>query len=230
MLFPGAPSSFTAKGQVSEPTVDSPDLPPLLFPGPRVGLHPHAAQPGPREETAGVVPAAFAGTVDAETHARSVRYTLDHGRFGLLSGAVSSAALLVVVLTGFLGYLDSLARSPPLHRYFQGILFVAAVSLVFGVVRLPFTVYSIFVIESRFGFNKTTPKLFVIDMLKGLAISAVIGIPVLLALFWFMDAAGPFWWIWAFGAMTAFELVMNVLSPLVIAPLFNKFTPLPDGR
>jgi STE24 endopeptidase len=180
-------------------------------------------------KNAGVVPAAFVGTVDAETHARSVRYTLDHGRFGLLSGAVSSAALLAVVLTGFLGYLDSLARSLPLHPYFQGILFVAAVSLVFGVVRLPFTLYSIFAIEARFGFNRTTPKLFVIDMLKGLAISTVIGVPVLLALFWFMDATGPFWWIWAFGAMTAFQLVMSVIAPLVIAPIFNKFTPLPEG-
>ncbi|MGA2378264.1 MAG: M48 family metallopeptidase [Spirochaetia bacterium] len=180
-------------------------------------------------KNAAAVPAAFAGIVDAETHARSVSYTLVHGRFGLISGAVSSAALLAIVLTGFLGFLDAAARSLPLHPYFQGILFMAAVSLVFGVIRLPFSVYSIFVIEARFGFNRTTPKLFVIDMLKGLAISAVIGIPVLLALFWFMDRTGPFWWIWAFGAMTAFQLIMSILAPLVIAPMFNKFTPLPDG-
>ena len=68
------------------------------------------------------------------------------------------------------------------------------------------------------------------DTLKGLAISAVIGIPVLLGLFWFMDRTGRFWWIWAFGAMSVFQLVMSILAPLVIAPLFNKFTPLPDGR
>ncbi len=175
------------------------------------------------------VPPAFAGVVDAQTHERSVSYTLVHGRFGLVSGAVSSAALLAIVLTGFFGVLDSAARSLPLHPYLQGILFIAAVSLVFGAIRLPFTLYSTFTIEARFGFNKTTPKLFVIDMLKGLAISAAIGIPVLLALFWFMDRTGPFWWIWAFAAMTAFQLVMSILAPLVIAPMFNKFTPLPDG-
>ncbi len=175
------------------------------------------------------VPSAFAGIVDAETHARSVSYTLLHGRFGLIAGAVSSAALLAVVLTGLLGLFDSAARSLPLHPYLQGIVFVAAVSLVFSVIRLPFTLYSIFNIEARFGFNKTTPRLFVIDMLKGLAISIVIGAPVLLALFWFMDRTGPFWWIWAFAAMTVFQFVMSILAPLVIAPMFNKFTPLPDG-
>ncbi len=181
------------------------------------------------KRNAAIVPAAFAGVVDAQSYARSVSYTLVHGRFGLIAGAVSSAALLVVVLTGFLGFLDSTARSLPLHPSLQGILFIAAVSLLFGVLQLPFTVYSTFVIEARFGFNKTTPKLFLIDMLKGLAISVVIGVPVLLALFWFMDATGFLWWIWAFAAMTAFQLVMSVLAPLVIAPLFNRFTPLPDG-
>ena len=175
------------------------------------------------------VPAAFTGIVDAETHSRSVRYTLTHGTFGLLSGAVLSAALLVVVLTGFLGYLDSLSRGLHVHPYVQGIFFMAAVSFFFGVIRLPFSLYSTFVVEARFGFNRTTPRLYIMDMIKGLAVSAVIGIPVLLALFWFMDRTGQFWWIWAFGAMTAFQLVMSILAPLVIAPLFNKFTPLPDG-
>jgi STE24 endopeptidase len=184
---------------------------------------------GHARKNAEAVPAAFAGIVDAETHRRSVRYALAHGTFGLVSGAVSSVALLVVILTGFLGHLDSLARGLPIHPYFQGILFMAAVSLLFGVIRLPFSLYSTFVLEARFGFNRTTPRLYVIDMLKGLAVSAVLGIPVLLALFWFMDRTGPFWWIWAFGAMTAFQLVMSILAPLVIAPLFNKFTLLPDG-
>jgi STE24 endopeptidase len=178
---------------------------------------------------ADAVPAAFAGVVDAETHARSVKYTVVHGRYSMASSAVSSAALLVIVLTGFLGVLDSAARSVPIHPYLQGILFIAAVSVVFGVIQFPFAVYSTFVIEARFGFNKTTPKLFIVDMLKGLAISTVIGVPVLLGLFWFMDTTGPFWWIWAFAAMTAFQLVMSILAPLVIAPMFNKFTPLPDG-
>jgi STE24 endopeptidase len=184
---------------------------------------------GHARKNAGTVPAAFAGIVDSETHSRSVRYTLTHGRFGLVSGAVSSAALLIVILTGCFGYLDSLARGLHVHPYVQGILFMASVSFLFGVIRFPFSLYSTFVVEARFGFNRITPRLYVIDMLKGVAVSAVIGIPVLLVLFWFMDRTGQLWWIWAFAAMTAFQLIMSILAPLVIAPLFNKFTPLPDG-
>jgi STE24 endopeptidase len=180
-------------------------------------------------KNAAAVPAVFAGAFDLQTHTRSVDYTLTHGRFGLISGGISSAVLLAVILTGLLGYLDAAARTLPIHPYFKGIVLIAAVSLLFGVIRLPFSLYSTFGIEARFGFNKTTPKLFLIDMLKGLAISAGLGIPVLLGLFWFMDATGPLWWIWAFAAMTVFQLVMSVLAPLVIAPLFNKFTPLPEG-
>jgi len=181
------------------------------------------------KKNAAAVPAAFAGVVDPQTHARSVSYTLTHGKFGLVSGAVSAVAVLAVVLSGFLGYLDGLAQSVPIHPWFQGLLLVGAVSVVFSAVRLPFSLYSTFVIEARFGFNRTTPKLYLVDLLKGLAISVVLGVPVLLALFWFVDASGALWWVWAFAALTAFQLVMSILAPLVIAPMFNKFTPLPEG-
>jgi STE24 endopeptidase len=179
---------------------------------------------------ASTVPPVFAGAFDPATYKRSVSYTLVHGRFGLLAGLVSSAVRLLVVLTGFLGTIDTLVRTLPLHPYLQGIVFIAAVSFLFWIIGLPFSLYSTFSIEARFGFNKTTPRIWITDLLKGFAISAVLGILVLLALFWFMDRTGRFWWIWAFGALTAFELVMNILAPLVIAPLFNKFTPLPDGE
>lgn len=178
---------------------------------------------------AAAVPQPFAGAVDADTYARSVSYTLTRGRFGLLAGSVSSAVLLAIVLTGALGSIDTLIRLISIHLYLQGILFIAAISLLFWLLALPFSLYSTFSIEQRFGFNKTTPGLYLVDTLKGFAVSTVIGVPVLLGLFWFMDRTGDLWWIWAFGAMTAFQLVMSVLGPLVIAPLFNKFTPLPDG-
>jgi STE24 endopeptidase len=177
----------------------------------------------------GAVPAPFVGTVDDATYARSVDYTLVRERFGLLAGIVSAAALLAIVLTGFLGVIDDAARRLPIHPYLQGIVFIAAVSLLFWLISLPFSLYSTFSIESRFGFNRMTPKLYIIDTLKSLGISAVIGTAVLLGLFWFMDKTGAYWWIWAFGALTVFQLVMTMLAPLVIAPLFNKFTPLPDG-
>ena len=178
---------------------------------------------------AAAVPEPFAAVVDGDTYARSVSYTLTRGRFGLLASVVSSAVLLVIVLTGTLGRIDGLIRTVPIHPYLQGILFIAAISLLFWLLALPFSLYSTFSIEGRFGFNRTTPGLYVVDTLKGVAISAVIGIPVLLGLFWFMDRTGSLWWIWAFAGMTVVQLVMSVLGPLVIAPLFNKFTPLPEG-
>ena len=176
------------------------------------------------------VPRAFAGAIDHDTYARSVSYTLTRGRFGLLSGTFASAVLLAVLLSGFLGIVDQAARLLPIHPWLQGIVVIAAVSLLFWLAALPFSLYSTFSIEKRFGFNRTTPALYVVDTLKGFAISAVIGIPVLLGLFWFMDRTGRFWWIWAFAAMSLFQLVMSILAPLVIAPMFNKFTPLPDGE
>jgi STE24 endopeptidase len=179
---------------------------------------------------AAAVPPAFAGTVDPDTYARSVSYTLAHGRFGLVGSAVSSIVLLAVVLSGLLGVMDGAARSLPLPPYFQGILFIFAVSVLFWITGLPFSLYATFSIEARFGFNKTTPRLFIVDTLKGAALSAVIGVPLLLGLFWFMDRTGRLWWVWAFAAATVVQLVMSVLAPLVIAPLFNKFTPLPEGE
>ena len=173
------------------------------------------------------VPRPFVGAVDADTYARSVAYTLSRGRFGLLSSGVSSAILLAIVLTGFLGVVQQLTDPLPIHPYLRGVLFIGVVSLLFWVLQLPLSLYSTFSIEARFGFNKTTPRLYVVDTLKGFALGAVIGVPVLLGLFWFMDRTGGLWWVWAFGAVTVFELVMNILTPLLIMPLFNKFTPLP---
>jgi STE24 endopeptidase len=137
--------------------------------------------------------------------------------------------LLAIVVSGLLGSLDQLARALPVHPYVQGMVFIAAVSFGAWVLRLPFALYSTFGIEARFGFNRTTIRLFIMDALKGFAISVVIGVPALAALFWFMDRTGPLWWVWAFAATTIFQLGMNILSPMVIAPMFNRFTPLPEG-
>jgi STE24 endopeptidase len=178
---------------------------------------------------AAVVPASFSGTIDTETYARSIAYTTTRARFGFWVDAVSSAALLAIVLTGILGVIDESARAVPVHPYLQGLLFSAAVGALFWLLGLPFSLYSTFSLEARFGFNRTTPRLYAFDTLKGLALSAAIGAPVLLGLFWFIDRTGRFWWIWAFGALALFQLVMQVLSPLLIAPLFNRFTPLPEG-
>ncbi len=180
-------------------------------------------------QAAGGVPPEFAGIVEPETYRKSVSYTLARMRLGLVSTAISSAVLLAVALSGSLGALDAFIGSLNLHPYLHGILFIAAVALFFYAVSLPLELYSTFVIEARHGFNKTTPRTFAFDALKGLLLAVLIGAPLLLALFWFMDATGSLWWVWAFLAMTAFQLVLTLLYPLVIAPLFNTFTPLAEG-
>jgi STE24 endopeptidase len=175
------------------------------------------------------IPRAFAAVMDPSTRARSVAYTVERGRFGVLASLVTAALTVAVVSTGLLGMLDDACARLPVGPRLRGAAFVLAISIGSWLANLPFSLYATFSIEARYGFNRTTPRTFVLDTLKGLALSLVVGIPILLGLFWFMDRAGTLWWVWAFLALTAFELVMNLLYPLVIAPLFNRFTPLPEG-
>ena len=104
-----------------------------------------------------------------------------------------------------------------------------SISLVFAAVSIPFSLYSQFVIEERFGFNKMTFGLYLWDMLKSALISVLLFTPLILGLFWFMDRAGDLWWVYGFLGVAAFQLLIMVIYPTVIAPLFNKFKPLEDG-
>lgn len=177
----------------------------------------------------GRVPDAFAGVVDEETCRRSSAYNLDRGSFSLLSGLFSSLFVLLMIFSGALGGLDSLVRAWNLHPYLQGILYVFVISLIFRLASLPFSLYSQFVIEERHGFNRMTPVLYAADAVKGVLVSAVLTAPLLFILFLFMDAAGSLWWLWAFVFTALFQIFVTLLYPLVIAPLFNKFTPLEEG-
>ncbi len=175
-------------------------------------------------------PPSFALTImDRETYERSVQYTLTRSRFGLISGTASAAFLLIVILTGSLGYLESLVMRANLGTYTQGVLFFFLISVIFGIFSIPFSLYGQFVIEEKFGFNRMTLGLFVLDMLKGMLISVLLITPLLYALFWFMDRAGSFWWIYAFLGFSVFQVIVMIIYPTLIAPLFNKFSPLEDG-
>jgi STE24 endopeptidase len=169
------------------------------------------------------------GKASDEASERRVSYTVARGRLAIWSGAVSTCAAVALALSGGLGSLDDLVRRIPAHASFQGTIFVALTWLSLGIVALPFSLYATFAIEARFGFNRTTPRLYVLDMLKSLGISGLIGAPLLVALFWLVGRAGSSWWLWAFGATSLLQLAMLVLSPLLIAPLFNRFSPLPEG-
>ena len=168
------------------------------------------------------VPAVFKPYIPEDSYRRSVEYTLVRNRFQFISSIVSSALLLLIVTTGTLGIVDSRLSAWNLNAYVHGLLYIFVIAFAFRLFSLPFSLYSQFVIEKRFGFNRMTLKLFLADQLKGTVLSVLLFIPLLLGLFWFMDAAGRFWWLWALVFVTLFQLVISVLYPLFIAPLFNK--------
>ena len=179
----------------------------------------------------GTVPAAFAGTISLQAHQKAADYTLAKGRFGTLSTAFAGAMLLGWTLLGGLDALNALLREAVQSRFgnmaYQ-LALLAAFALIGGLLDLPFELYSTFRIEQRFGFNRITPRLYVIDMVKGLVLGAAIGLPLAALILWIMGSSGGLWWLWAWCAWTGFQLLMLVLYPTVIAPLFNKFEPLPD--
>jgi STE24 endopeptidase len=174
------------------------------------------------------VPVDFAAKVPLPAHQKAADYTIARTRFGL-------AALLWdgLVLMGFtlLGGLQALSTAV-LHLLGPGMLhqigLVVAFAVVSGVLGLPFDWYRQFVLEERFGFNKMTLGLWLGDMVKGTALAALIGLPLLWVVLTLMQESGSLWWLWAWLVWSGFQLLMMVLYPTVIAPLFNKFTPLAD--
>jgi STE24 endopeptidase len=179
----------------------------------------------------GAVPGAFAQTITLSAHQRAADYTLAKGRFGLLSMAFGAAVLLGWTLLGGIDLLNVAVRDAVQPRFgamaYQ-LALLAAFAVIGSVLDLPFELYSTFRIEQRFGFNRMTWQLYLADMLKGAAVGALIGLPVAALMLWIMGATGSLWWLWAWGAWMVFNLLVLVLYPTVIAPLFNKFEPLAD--
>ena len=177
------------------------------------------------------VPAAFASDVSLQAHQRAADYTLAKGRFGLFSSAFGSAVLLGWTLLGGLDALNTVVRDavqPQFGHLAYQLCLLAAFALIGGLLDLPFELYSTFRIEAQFGFNRNTWRLYLADTAKGLVVGAVIGLPLAAAVLWIMGAAGSWWWLWAWGMWALFNLLIMVLYPTVIAPLFNKFEPLAD--
>ncbi|MBZ8139572.1 peptidase M48 [Rubrivivax gelatinosus] len=177
------------------------------------------------------VPAAFVGTVTPEAHRKAADYTLAKSRFGLLSTAFSAVVLLGWTLLGGLDMLNLVlhdALLPAWGTMGYQLALLAAFALIGGLLELPFEWWSTFRIEQRFGFNRMSTGLWLADQAKGVVVGAVIGLPLAALILWIMGATGGLWWLWAWGAWVGFNLVLLVLYPTVIAPLFNKFEPLAD--
>lgn len=172
------------------------------------------------------VPAEFASRISLSSHQRAADYTVARMRLGMLERVTDAVILVGLTLLGGLEAIQQLVGAFTQHELLRQVLLILSVSVLLGVLSLPFTVYRQFFLEERFGFNRMTPGLFVSDMLKGVLVGALLGIPLVAAVLWIMAETGPYWWVWAWGLWAGFNLLVLLIFPTWIAPLFNKFTPL----
>jgi STE24 endopeptidase len=178
---------------------------------------------------ADAVPEAFKDTIDAETYAKSVEYTLAKIRFTRIETVFDTVVLAAFLFSGVLPWFFERVTASWGQSAWAGAAYLFLVGLAMSLPSMPFNWYEQFRLEERFGFNTITPKLWLVDRLKGLVLSVVIGFPLIALVLKLVDWTGPSWWLWAWGCVLMFQLMMMVLAPVLIMPLFNKFTPLPEG-
>lgn len=174
-------------------------------------------------------PLPFASRIDDAAHRKAADYTIAKQRFGMLESVVDTAVLLALTEGGVLGWLVVATEGLALPTIVRDVLLLVAVAAIAGIVSLPFSWWRTFRIEERFGFNRTTLATWIADLAKGLAVGAALGVPLAFIVLWLMRGAGVYWWIFVWIAWMTFQLLVLVLYPTVIAPLFNRFSPLPAG-
>ncbi|HEY9508909.1 MAG TPA: M48 family metallopeptidase [Verrucomicrobiae bacterium] len=178
---------------------------------------------------AAAVPDAFRGIIDEETYNKSVRYTLAKSRFGQVEEVYGTIVLLIVLFSGVLPWTFQFFQQTFGQSAWAMAAFLFSVMIALSLPGMPFDWYSQFRLEQRFGFNTTSQKTWWLDRLKGLLLGIVLGVPLLALILKIVEWTGAWWWLWAWGALFAFQMLMLVLAPVLILPLFNKFTPLPEG-
>jgi len=175
------------------------------------------------------LPDEFKGIYNDEKYAKSQEYTRVSERYSIITATYSLMVLLAFWFTGGFGMLDTWLRDFGWNETITGIIFIGILFLGNTLANLPFQIYDTFGIEEKFGFNKTTPKTFIIDQVKGMVLAAVLGIPLLAMVLWIFGSVANAW-LWAWLAFTAFQLLMTYLAPTFILPLFNKFEPMADDE
>ena len=178
---------------------------------------------------AGAVPPQFAERVTLQAHRKAAAYTIARQRFGLVEAAVGGAALVALTLLGGVQAIAATVTEAMGSGLGAQVAIVASVAVILGAVDLPFEWYRQFRVEEQFGFNRMTPRLFLADTLKAVLVAAALGLPLLALVLWLMNAAGSTWWLYAWAVWVAFNSLVLVLYPTVIAPLFNRFQPLTDA-
>jgi STE24 endopeptidase len=176
------------------------------------------------------LPDEFKGLYDEDKYAKSQQYTRENSTFGLIQSTFSIAVIIPFILLGGFDTIDKIARSAGYGPIITGLLFVGILALLSGVIGLPFAVYDNFVIEEKYGFNKTTVKTFILDIVKSVLLSIIIGAPLFALIVWFFRETGTLAPLYTWVIVTLFQLFMMIIAPTVIMPLFNKFSPLEEGE
>jgi STE24 endopeptidase len=176
------------------------------------------------------IPDVVKDVISEENYEKSIEYTLTNARFGHISSFISFGITLAILSSGILSFIYSKLESFGLRELHLGVGFMFVLILMSALLQLPLEVYETFQIEAKFGFNKTTVKTFITDKLKGLLLLLLIGCPFFYALLAFVSYTGSHWWIWAAAFVIGFQLLMMILFPVFIAPMFNKFSPLEEGE
>ena len=176
------------------------------------------------------LPQEFEGWYDAKRYRTSQCYLREQTKFGTISGSIMLAVTLLMILSGGFNVIDHAARHFELGSIPTGLIFFFIIWAASQIISIPFSIYSTFVIEEKYGFNKTTPGTFITDRLKGWALSIIIGGPILAGVLWFFGAAGGAAWLYCWIGITVIQLFLLFISPVLIMPLFNKFLPLEEGE
>jgi STE24 endopeptidase len=176
------------------------------------------------------LPAEFEGFYDAAKYKKSQEYLKENTRFGIISDSIATPITIAFIIFGGFNIVDQFVRGFGFGSIPTGLLFAGVLLLASQVIHIPLSIYDTFVIEEKYGFNRTTPKTFVLDTLKSWLLAAVIGGIILSAVLWFFEKAGPWAWLYCWIAVTMFQIFLMVIAPVVIMPLFNKFFPLGEGE
>ncbi len=174
------------------------------------------------------VPTAFAQTVTLAEHQKAADYTLARARLAQIDTVLGAVVLVIITLGGGFNWLETQLRTLTLPQPWRGVVVIAALMLILTLIDLPLSWIRSFRVEARFGFNRMTSATFVLDLLKGLLLGALLGIPLLWVVLTLMNSAGNLWWLYAWAVWLGFSLLISWAWPIFIAPLFNKFTPLQD--
>lgn len=177
-----------------------------------------------------VLPEEFVGYYDEGKYKKSQNYLKDKTKFSFISSSISLVVSIAFILIGGFNYVDVFARGFGYGEIVSGIIFIVVLVLLMEILQIPFAAYNTFVIEEKYGFNKTSVKTFITDIIKNLFLMFVIGIPVFSLIVWFFMEFSSFAWIYASVTVILFELLITFIAPVFIMPLFNKYVPLEDGE